>query len=250
MGDLFTFVDEYIDYYGLVNESDSLYVYNNTKVPRTTEILSAMLHEENLMSWSNWLGKYKREDYKKYLEMASTIGNYVHNFIVDYIQYGREHSKEEIMWYTMAEKVFNAFDSFKQWWISLNDSRKVEVIFQEKKLICPYFGGTLDLLLKLDDEEIWLIDFKSSNHPSYKYFLQLASYLHMLKKYHSIEVDKCCILMLNKNKVKHEMLTVDLHKEKDFEFMKTCEREFLILVEAYLARLKTECMYRDLLGLK
>ena len=43
--------------------SDSNYMYNGIVVPRTTHILSSMLHEEYLMQWANAIGLYKRKKY-------------------------------------------------------------------------------------------------------------------------------------------------------------------------------------------
>ena len=37
-------------------QSKSNYIYDEKRVPRVTEILSAMLHEDFLMKWANNLG--------------------------------------------------------------------------------------------------------------------------------------------------------------------------------------------------
>lgn len=57
---LINFIDDYIDYYGLTRE-DPTYHYNGVPVPRTTDIISSMLHEQGLMEWSNRLGKYQKK---------------------------------------------------------------------------------------------------------------------------------------------------------------------------------------------
>ena len=63
---LINFIDDYVDYYGLT-KTENKYFYKGIPVPRTTEILSSMLHEEYLMEWSNYLGRYQRKDYNEYL---------------------------------------------------------------------------------------------------------------------------------------------------------------------------------------
>ena len=174
---LINFIDDYIDYYGLTRE-DPTYHYNGVPVPRTTDIISSMLHEQGLMEWSNKLGKYQKKDYNEYMNTASTVGTCVHSFIEEYLQDESEHTPQELP-FTISDKVFNAYHSFKKWWVELNKAHKVKIIFIEKELTCEFFGGRLDLLLEIDGLT-YLVDFKSSNHASYKYFLQLSSYKYML----------------------------------------------------------------------
>ena len=37
-----------------------------------------------------------------------------------------------------------------EWWDDINNGNEVELIFSEKSLLCKYFGGTLDCLLKIN----------------------------------------------------------------------------------------------------
>ena len=44
---------------------NSHYMYNNRyPVPRVTEILSSMIHEDHLMKWSNFIGRIKHQRYE------------------------------------------------------------------------------------------------------------------------------------------------------------------------------------------
>ena len=47
--------------------------------------------------------------------------------------------------------------------IILDNFNKVEYVYVEHKIVCKWFGGTLDALFKIDDR-IFLIDFKTSNY--------------------------------------------------------------------------------------
>ena len=63
------------------------YKYNGNPVPRVTEILSSMLHEDYLLGWSNYLG-FKRKKYKTVLEHSANIGTYAHEGIELYLKEG------------------------------------------------------------------------------------------------------------------------------------------------------------------
>ena len=51
-------------------ESRDTYKIDDKRVPRVTEVLSAMLHEDGLMHWSNSLG-WKRISYKAFMKEAA-----------------------------------------------------------------------------------------------------------------------------------------------------------------------------------
>jgi hypothetical protein len=61
------------------------YEYGNKQVPRVTHILSAMLHEDYLMGWSNAMG-FKKRKYETILDDAANIGTIVHDSIDIYIK--------------------------------------------------------------------------------------------------------------------------------------------------------------------
>ena len=51
--------------------------------------------------------------------------------------------------------------------------------------------------------KIYLIDFKTSNHVTYKYYLQLAAYSKVLREKENINIDGVIILQLNKYQPKY-----------------------------------------------
>ena len=156
-----------------LNIDEERYQFQGYNLPRVTEIISNMLHEDFLMIWANNIGLYQRKKYKDTLEEAATKGAFVHDAIEDYIQNSNELDLDKVPSEYQKEVNF-AYGSFKSWW-SVITKRNVKIIMQEHKLVCPWFGGTLDLLVEIDGR-VYLLDFKTSNHPSYKYFLQLAAY--------------------------------------------------------------------------
>ena len=221
---------------------ETIYDYEGTPVPRVTHILSLMLHEEGLMSWSNYIGK-KGQDYQKTLNLAAEKGTYVHNAIEDYIQNDNKLDLTKVDSFC-SKDVYRAYNSFLTWWNSIKDN--VEVLMEETPLIGKYFAGTLDLLIKFNDK-IYLIDFKTSNHPSYKYFLQLSAYRYLLRELYNIEINGCGIIMLNKKEISFNEIIIDFENSYDLSFINQCEETFFSLVYAYYNRLQVETMFTQVL---
>ena len=228
--------EDYIDNF------ETIYNYEGTPVPRVTNILSSMLHEEGLMSWSNYIGK-KGQDYNKTLNLAAKKGTYVHNAIEDYIQNNKELDINKVDSFC-SDDVYNPYNSFLTWWNSIKDN--VEVLMEETPLVGKYFAGTLDLLIKWNDK-IYLIDFKTSNHPSYKYFLQLSAYRYLLKELYNIEIDGCGIIMLNKKDINFNEIIIDFSNPYDLSYINQCKETFFSLVYAFYNRLKVESMFKNIL---
>lgn len=219
------------------------YQYQGYNLPRVTEILSSMLHEDFLMIWANNIGLYKRKKYKDELEQAATKGAYVHDAIEEYIQNNKELDLDTVIAGYRTE-VSYAYGSFKAWW-DIISRQKIRIILQEYKLICPWFGGTLDLLVEINGC-VYLLDFKTSNHPSYKYFLQLAAYRYILREFYGIEIYGCGVIKLNKKAIEFEEFIIDKSNPEYEEFMNLCERTFLSLVYAYINRVFVERQYTAL----
>lgn len=231
----------------------SPYMYGDRCVPRVTEILSAMLHEEYLMNWAEKMGRFHR-DRAEILESAADIGTLVHaacetflktrwisTFDMKYIDRDRNTVK----------KCRNAFNSFLNWIDNLNKNYFWKPVYVEHHLVTPCYGGTLDALLEIGGK-LYLIDFKTSNQLSYKYILQLAAYRYALRLLYSIDVDGCIVLRLDKyraNSFPEEMM-IDLSDPTMAQFMNECEIMFMDLVSAYYNRLYVERYYMSITGKK
>jgi hypothetical protein len=222
------------------------YDYNGVQVPRVTQILSAMLHEDSLMDWSNFIGLVKHQKYKLVLEQAADKGTIVHNAIEDYIQNNKDLDLSTVP-NMYVNEVDNAYSSFLLWWNTITKN-KVDVLYQEKTLVCQWFGGTLDILLNVNGG-IYLMDFKTSNHITYKYLLQLAAYRWMVRNLLNIEVDGVGIIRVSKKDVSFEEVVLDMHKEEDLNLLNHCEVCFANLVNGYYERayIQNACKERGIL---
>lgn len=224
-------------------ESESRYVFDGHAVPRVTEILSAMLHEEYIVKWANSLG-FKHKGYMATLNEASTKGTYSHNAIEKFLIHN-ELPEYDSLPYICANVVKNTFGSFLSWWDAISSVNDVEVVFVEKKLSCKWFGGTLDALFKINGK-YWLIDFKTSNHLSYRYSLQLAAYRYMLRECEGIEVDGCLVLQLDKTSIHFTEQVIDLSLDDHLKYINKCEDGFMALLYAYYMRVEIENSYNTL----
>lgn len=232
-----------------IDVQDSNYSFGNTTVPRVTKILSAMLHEDYLMTWANIIGLYKRQKYADVLNKAANIGTNTHNLIEDYIKTQafnilstKTFNIDEI------KSIENGVNSFILWYDELVSTNKVEIISIEQSLSCAYFGGQLDFLIKINGK-IFLVDFKTSNHIGVRYFYQLAAYKYLLEL-QGIILDGTIILQVSKKNISYEEYVLDLHNSIHNNFMNACTQTFFSLVYGYWNRLYTENMYKDIFNKK
>lgn len=231
-------------------KSRDTYKSEGKSVPRVTEVLSAMLHEDYLMSWANGLG-WKRISYRGYMREAADKGTYSHLAVERYLKNGHLDLDElNIPNEKIKDVVRSCMDGFMKWWINIhNEYKDIEIIFLEESMIHPYFGGTCDCLLRVDGK-YYLIDFKTSNHMSYNYGLQLAAYRFLLKELKGIDVSMCSILMLSKTDHDYKVYTLNLEDKSHKDFIDNCEQTFLTLLAGYKMRLYTNEQYYETFGIE
>ena len=227
-----------------LNEKDG-YIFNlDNVVPRVTHILQSMLNEEYIARWANSLG-FRHIQYSAALQEAADKGTYTHNAIEKYLK-NNEMPNIEFIPLMARESVDNAFGGFLEWYTRLKRKNKVDLIFSERKLICKYFGGTLDCLLSINGK-LWLIDFKTTNNVSYKHFLQLAAYKYMLEDIEKISISGCLILQLDKRKKNFNEYILDLYNQKDKKYIEDCTETFMSIVYAYYNRMNVESEFKEII---
>ena len=193
--------------------------YDGYNLPRITKILS-FIDSEGLVDWANAIGR-KGINNKSILKEAANIGSLTHESIEKFLK-------------TEEEPVdrFTAFESFKMWYNDVWVNNHVEILGQEETLSCDLFMGTYDLLLKINGK-IYLMDFKTSNHVSYKYCMQLAAYRYMLRLNKNMNVDGCIILQLNKTNPGYNEFFLNFDNPEHLSYINDCEEAFLMLAMLY-----------------
>ena len=212
-------LQDILDLHVEMNSSDR-YMYNGKNVPRVTEVLSKMISEEKLMSWANSLG-FKHQRYKDVLSKAAVFGTKIHHGIECFLK------GEKIPEDTPSI----CFKAFQEWW-KIIETTDYEIVGQEQKLVCEWYGGTYDCLMKINGK-LYLIDFKTSNHVTYKYYLQLAAYSKVLREKENINIDGVLILQLNKYQPKYKEYILDLSIPEHKEYFNLCEITFESILYSY-----------------
>ena len=221
------------------DDFESSYTFNGVTVPRVTKILSKCIHSDGLMYWANSLG-FKHQSYSKTLQAAADIGTVCHNGIDKFMD-DNSYTMEP----TSPIDGYNAFMSFRKWFDDINLFANVEVVFHEKTLVCAMFGGTIDGLYKINGR-YYLIDYKTSNHITYKYCLQVAAYRYMLRVLLGIEIDGVIILQLSKKNISYNEYVLNFDNLNHLYFINDCERAFMSLVYAYYNIAIIENSYKNI----
>ena len=152
------------------------YDYQGIGVPRVTHILDQCINKEFLIAWAAKLGK-QQYFYEK--NKATTIGSRTHELIEEFLTTGRF---AENIFYKIApslkKNVSIAFDNFKEWMNDLANHGYFisDIIAMEKQITCPYFGGTIDCICRINGK-VYIVDFKTSKKISPEYLLQVCAYM-------------------------------------------------------------------------
>ena len=204
----------------LTNKEKYVNVHNRV-VPSVTEILHAMIHKDSLMYWANAMG-LKGQRYGNIMVQASNIGTAAHEAIERYIK-KKEKTEDNI-----------PFMGFLAWYNNLiNSGNTVEILGSEVSLSCLWFGGTCDMVIKINSKT-YIVDFKTSNHISSNYFLQLGGYQYLLEQNMDMIIDGgFIVLQLNKSEVGFDEYILLADNPEHHEFMEKAKTGFLSLVYAY-----------------
>lgn len=227
---------------------DTPYKFNGNTIPRVTSILSDMIHEEYLMTWANNVGLYQRKKHTEYTSTACDIGSYSHKAfeiivnrsITDIRFFPFDKLQIPIEIFT---NVRNCIESFIMWWREIVKNHDVEILMQEKELICKYYGGTVDCVMIIDGK-VYVVDYKTGSGLSYKYHLQLAAYKIVIETVYNINVDGLIVLLLGKKFVGFEEQIIDTSNNlSHLMYVNNLCCSFLSLVYSYYNRKYTEFLY-------
>lgn len=189
------FMDEcLIELDGISNEQKnwSQYEFEGRPVPRVSHILKQCQDMDWLIKWTAAIGKNKA-DY--YTEKALNIGTIVHDIVETYLankypvktnnmvqSFNASISPFEVLYENIEPEyrssVYNCFENFKLWEKRLESygCRIEEVYGFELPIVTPWYGGTIDGIVKING--VWyIIDFKTSKEISPSYILQTCAYM-------------------------------------------------------------------------
>lgn len=158
------------------------YSYDNKGIPRVSHILKQCENQEGLIQWAANIGRRK---YDYYRNRAMDIGTIIHGIIDDYIINHLNDPNYRIPYNNFfqfqpeyKESIDIGFNNFLLWKENLESKGGIleEVFGVEIPVSCPWFGGTLDAIFKINGS-YYIIDFKSSKQISMSYLLQTSAYM-------------------------------------------------------------------------
>ena len=166
-------------------EKWNVYSYNGTPVPRMTEILKECIGKEYLISYALRCKNYYEESNR-----VLFIGTTVHEMIDEFLLHGESEFKDNL--YTNEDvfrKVYKAYNNFVRWYNDkIAEGYKIEVLEIEKSIVCPWFGGTIDCIMKItppnsDKSYNYIVDFKTSSKIASDYLIQTYGYMWAVNWY-------------------------------------------------------------------
>ena len=168
------------------------YQRNGEYYPSVTYVLSYYPKGKFFEDWLKKVGYSADYIVKK----ASEEGTQVHEMIEAYLN-GEELKFLEHGRPMYAPNVWQMFLRFVEWWEEYNPTLiEVEVhLFSDELKV----AGTCDLVCEIDGE-LWVIDFKTSNHLQTTYDLQTAMYAKCFEECFGKKVDRTGILWLKSSK--------------------------------------------------
>jgi len=173
---------------------DSRYYRRNGEYyPSITYVLSYYPKGKYFEDWLKQVGYAADHIVKR----ASEEGTQVHGMIEDYLN-GKELSfLDDFDNPQYNPDVWQMFIKFVDWWETYNPTLiEPEVhLFSDKYKV----AGTCDLVCEID-RELWIIDFKTSNHLQTTYDLQTAIYAQCFEECFGKKVDRTGILWLKSSK--------------------------------------------------
>ena len=164
------------------------YEFEGRPVPRVSHILDFCGDKSWLIDWAGTIGKRRADDIK---EKALYTGSQVHEMI-EYWLKNRKHLYNNKFKGSdsISKSIYTAYNNFLSWEKQLNLSGYYieEVVGSEIPLVCPYFGGTCDMIVRINGA-YYVIDFKTSKRLSSNYILQVSIYYWMINNGYCKKID-------------------------------------------------------------
>lgn len=213
-------------------------------VPRVSHIISQCSDQRYLIDWAAKIGYNK---YTFYRDKALEVGTLVHETIDRYLTY-KYINKDvknfrfdpESIDYVYRDQVCKAFNNFLNWEKALNSNGYFieEVIGLEIPVITPWYGGTVDAILRINGC-YYIIDFKTSKRISTDYFIQTIAYMWainniMIRDGHYLPfIDGIGIIRVDKTKSEFEDVFLNKHIPQQAEYLVGYCKAFMSYLESY-----------------
>jgi len=152
------------------------FLSDGSRVPGTTTIIGRYKDSAGLMHWAFKQGKAGKDRLYEEAEKAADIGTLAHAMVECHIKGENPHAALASAMPDMREKAESSFKAYLAW----ESMTKLRVIEQEMQLVSEKYryGGTPDAI-GLINNELCLLDWKTSNSVYGDYLVQLAAYRNL-----------------------------------------------------------------------
>lgn len=157
------------------------FLASGEKVPGTTTIIGRFKDSGALMFWAFKQGKLGKDRLYEEAEKAADIGTLAHAMVEAHIKGENPAIALGNADHEMKVKAHSAFNAYLAW----ERMTKLRVIDQEMQLVSEKYkyGGTPDAI-GIIDNELCLLDWKTSNSVYQDYLIQLAAYRNLWEEHH------------------------------------------------------------------
>ena len=169
-----------------------VYNYNGIPIPRMTEILKDCIGKDYLINYALRCKNYHEES-----NQVLFIGTTVHEMIDDFLLHGEaEFGSNLYINEDVFRKIYKAYNNFKRWYNDkLAEGYKIEVLEIEKTTVNPWFGGTIDCIMKMTPPGSkksynYIVDFKTSSKIAIDYLVQTYGYMWSVNWYNQFVDNK------------------------------------------------------------
>lgn len=235
-------------------------VYDNSGngVPRVSHILAQCRNSEGLIQWAANIGRRK---YDYYREKALTTGTIVHEMIDTFLlsKY-KNHTNFDLSFYDndfpedCKTQIHNSVNNFIFWDNKLNELgyHIEEIIGIEVTITCPYYGGTIDAIIRINGA-VYILDFKTSKQISPEYLLQASAYMWMVNNGYGGDlphIDGIGIIRVDKNKygIINDLFLNDFDQNQHF-MINSYQKCFASYVEAYYRTYSTNYITKEYINI-
>lgn len=210
------------------------YDFEGKGVPRVSNILKECIGKESLMMWAATVGK---QEMMRIKNQATTVGSYVHEMIENFLLTGNDLDISYKVPHAYILEINMAYSNFKKWISYINSKGYVveEIIATEYRISCPYYGGTIDCIMKINGKN-YIVDFKTSKSISHEYIMQIASYMWIVNNGFCSElphIDGIGIIRIDKEKDVFEDLFLNEADPRQNMIINNYMRGFGVLVNSY-----------------
>lgn len=249
--------DDILELEGIDNARENIWLHykdtNNNPIPRVTHIIAQNRDQDYLIKWAANIGRTK---YDFYRDKALEVGTFVHHYIDLYLE--SKFIKKDMNLFKInsddigviyRDQTITGVENFLAWEKNLNSMGYYieEVIGLEIPVRCPWFGGTIDAILKINGA-IYLIDFKTSKQITTDYLIQASAYMWMINNGYAPNlphIDGIGIIRVDKTSRKFTDLFLNDFVPECHHFIISLMQTFLIYVESYYRTISTDYMFGE-----